>query len=66
MLVDIRANKPLGNFYLEDLRYNRTKFSLNTNFDLTPGWYKLVIEYPGSKLKLEEIIINEQALDIML
>ncbi len=66
MLVDIRANKPLGNFYLEDLRYNRTDFSLNTDFDLTPGWYKLVIEYPGSKLKLEEIIINEQALDILL
>ena len=59
MLVNIVANKPLQTFYLEDLHENKINFQLNTQFDLAEGWYKLVIEYPGSKLKIEDIRWND-------
>ena len=66
MLISIVANKPLQTYYLEDLRDKRIDFTLDTEFELAYGWYKLVVEYPGSKLKISDIVINTESLDRLL
>lgn len=62
MLIDIQANKPLGNYYLLSLEDQRIDFTNNVEFNVADGWYKLVIEYPGSKLKIEDIKVNNEDL----
>ena len=63
MLIDIKANKDLQVYYLQDINDNKIKFTVGEEFDLPYyGWYKLVIEYPGSKLKIEDISLNSSSL----
>jgi len=66
MLIEVEANKPLGNYYLEDLENKRINFECNKEFDLQQGWYKLVIEYPGSKLKITDIKVNNETLNRLI
>jgi hypothetical protein len=66
MLIDIQANKPLGNYYLMSLEDKSIDFTNGIEFDIKDGWYKLVIEYPESKLKIQEIKINNESLDRLI
>lgn len=66
MLIDIIANKPLQNYYLQDVSDNIVNFTCGKHFDISYDWYKLVIEYPGSKLKIEDIHINGRSLENMI
>ena len=58
MLIDILSNKPLQTFYLKDLLDNRIDFDINKEFDISSGWYNLIIEYTGRKTSIDSIIIN--------
>jgi len=66
MLIDIVANKPLQNYYLEDHYGNIINFESGKEFDTLYAWYKLVIEYTGSKLTIEDIKINGSELGSMI
>ena len=66
MLIDIQANKPLGNYYLMSLEDQHIDFTNGIEFDIKDGWYKLVIEYPGSKLKIQDIKVNNESLDRLM
>ena len=66
MLINIEANKPLAEYYLVDIEDNRIDFECNQEFDVTPGWYKLVIKYPGSNLKIEDIKVNNETLNRLI
>ena len=60
MLLDIIANKPLGSYYLQDLNDNIIHFECGKHFDVRYDWYKLVVEYPGKKLKIQDIVLDGQ------
>jgi len=66
VLIDIVANKPLGEYYLVDLNDNRIDFDIKKNLNIADGWYKLVIKYPGSKLKIEDILVNGETLNRLI
>ena len=66
MLIDIKANKPLVNYYLMSLEDQHIDFTNGIEFDIKDGWYKLVIEYPGSKLKIEDIKVNNETLNRLI
>ena len=63
MKLTIDSTRALGKHYLEALDYSKINFDLDQEFDLSEGWYKLVIKYAGEQTDISDIKINDQSIN---
>ena len=63
MKLSVYSTRALGEYYLEALDYSRINFDLDQEFDLSEGWYKLVIKYAGVQTDISDIKINDQSIN---
>lgn len=62
MKIDIIADKPLGTYYLKNLKDEVVHFNNSEIFDLAPGWYNFILEYSGNKIDISDIKVNGDTL----
>ena len=62
MKIEVTANKPLGKYYLKNLKDEIINFTIGQEFDLMPGWYNFILEYTGENIELQSMKLNDEDL----
>jgi len=62
MKIEITANKPLGKYYLKNLKDQVIQFTNHESFDIPTGWYNFILEYTGEHIDLTDIKVNGETL----
>jgi hypothetical protein len=62
MKIEVFADKPLGKYYLQNLKDEIITFTNHKSFDVPPGWYNFILEYTGEHIDLSDIKVNGQTL----